>query len=122
MTARHGYYARWQGTEYEASPDGDTVRLYVDAPTEGFTAVSSKRHVRIVPAAEVDGIFYVNTLCTWRGEGFAVLGEHDGWLRLEYVGGKAPVAERLGLEMFDRGVYQAWAPLSEVAEIREEVL
>ncbi len=119
---RHGYYARWRGAEYEASPDGDRVRLYLDAPAEGFMRVSPDRHVRVVPATEVDRLSYVSTMCTWRGEGFAVLGEHDGWLRVEYTGGKAPVAERLGLEMFDRGVYQAWAPRGEVENVREETV
>ncbi|MFI0355608.1 hypothetical protein [Actinomadura sp. 9N407] len=120
MSARQGFYARWRGTEYEASPDGARVRLYLPGPAEGFTAVTPERHVRVVPAAEVERLSYISTMCTWRGEDFIVLGEHDGWLRIEYVGGKAPVAERLGLEMFDRGVYQAWAPRAEVEGIRED--
>ncbi|MFB4317924.1 hypothetical protein [Actinomadura sp. 21ATH] len=122
MKARHGYYARWRGTEYEAGPDGARVRLYLDAPAEGFAEVAPGRHVRVVPAAEIDRLSYVSTVCTWRGESFVVLGEHDGWLRVEYTGGKAPVAEALGLEMFDRGVYQAWAPRGEVEDLREEAV
>jgi hypothetical protein len=70
----------------------------------------------------VDRLAYVNTFCTWRGERFVVLGEHEDWLRVEYVGGKAPVAERLGLEMFDRGVYQAWAPRTEIEDLHEETV
>jgi hypothetical protein len=122
MSARQGYYARWRGTEYEASPDGPQVRLYLPVPAEGFTAVTPERHVKVVPAAEVDHLGYVTTMCTWRGESFVVLGEHDEWMRVEYVGGKAPVAEALGLELFDRGVYQAWAPRAEVDDIREEAV
>ncbi|MFF5261134.1 hypothetical protein ACFY4C_19515 [Actinomadura viridis] len=122
MNVRHGFYARWRGAEYEASPDGPRMRLYLERPADGFTPVAPGRHVRVVPAAEVDGFAYVSTRCTWRGEPFVVLGEHDGWLRVEYVGGKAPVAERLGLEMFDRGVYQAWAPRAEVEDVREEAV
>ncbi|WP_433335659.1 TY-Chap domain-containing protein [Spirillospora sp. CA-294931] len=122
MTVRHGFYARWRGADYEASPDGAQVRLYLARPAEGFSAVAPDRHVRVVPAAEVDRLAYVNTFCTWRGEPFVVLGEHEDWLRLEYTGGKAPVAERLGLEPFDRGVYQAWAPRAEVEDLREEAV
>jgi hypothetical protein len=119
---RHGYYAVFEGTEYEASPDGSQVRLYATSPTEGFTPVLPDRHVRVVPASDVERLAYINTVCTWRGERFVVLGEHEGWLRVEYVGGKAPVAERLGLEMYDRGVYQTWAPSTEVKDMHEEAV
>jgi hypothetical protein len=122
MSIRHGFYAGWRGTEYEASPDGDRVRLYARRHADGFRQVSPDRYVQVVPLAEVDGVRYVTTHCTWRGEPFVVLGEHDGWLRVEYRGGKAPVAERLGLELFDRGVYQAWASKHEVEDLREETV
>ncbi|MFC6883955.1 MULTISPECIES: hypothetical protein [Actinomadura] len=122
MTVRHGFYAGWRGREYEASPDGERVRLYLAGPAEGFTPVTADRHVRVVPAREVEHLTYVSTMCLWRGEPFLVLGEHEDWLRVEYSGGKAPVAERLGLEPFDRGVYQAWAPRNEVKDVREESL
>jgi hypothetical protein len=122
MSIRQGYYAGWRGAEYEASPDGDKVRLYAARQVEGFLQVSPDRFVKVVPVADVDRLRYVTTHCTWRGEPFVVLGEHEGWLRVEYSGGKAPVAERLGLEPFDRGVYQAWASKHEVEDLREETV
>ncbi|GAA1832365.1 hypothetical protein [Actinomadura chokoriensis] len=122
MSIRHGFYAGWRGAEYEASPDGDRVRLYARRHADGFRQVSPDRYVQVVPLAEVDRVRYVTTHCTWRGEPFVVLGEHDGWLRVEYCGGKAPVAEGLGLEPFDRGVYQAWASKHEVEDLREETV
>ncbi|MUN35919.1 hypothetical protein [Actinomadura litoris] len=42
-----------------------------------------------------------------RGEPFVVPGEQDGWPRLEYSGRDVSVAERMGPEPFDRGVYRA---------------
>lgn len=122
MSVRHGFYARWRGAEYEASPDGDRVRLYARRHIDGFKRVAPDRYVRLVPASDVDDLRYVTTHCTWRGEPFVVLGEHEGWLRVEYSGGKVPVAERLGLELFDRGVYQAWASKHEVEDVREETV
>ncbi len=77
------------------------------------------RFVRVVPANEVEDFCYMRTTCTWQGEPFIVLGEADGWLRVEYTGGKAPVARTLGLEEFDFGVYQGWAPVAEVTNMRE---
>jgi len=116
---RDGYVARWRDREYDASPDGDQVRIYQPQPGDGFEQVRPGRYVRVVPASEVDDLAYVRTICLWRGEPFIVLAEHDGWLRVEYTGGRAPVAEALGLEVFDFGVYQGWAPANEVTDIRE---
>lgn len=119
MSVRDGFYAGWRGLEYEAGPDGEEIRLYTGAPAEGFEEVAPGRHVRVVAAGEVDHLSYVITLCTWRGEPFQVLGEHETWLRVEYAGRDPAVAERLGLEMFDLGVYQAWAPRAEVRDLHE---
>jgi hypothetical protein len=116
---RDGYYADWRGKEYEVSPDGTEMRLYSTEPEEGFVQVRPGRYVRVLPADQVANFAYIRTTCTWQGEPFIVLGESDGWLRLEYTGGKAPVARTLGLEEFDYGVYQGWAPLSEVQDLSE---
>jgi hypothetical protein len=116
---RDGYVARWRGQEYEASPDGDDVRIYQRGPGEGFTEVRPDRFVRVLPASEVEEFSYVRTACTWKGEPFIVLAEHGGWLRVEYTGGRWPVVAALGLETFDFGVYQGWAPANEVTDLRE---
>ena len=117
---RDGYLATWRGDEYEASPDGDEVRLYRTDAAEGFEEVRSDRYRRTVPAAEVSDLVYVRATCRWRDAPFVVLGEHEGWLRVEYTGGKAPTAESLGLEEFEFGVYQGWVPASEVTDIGEQ--
>ncbi|MEV4758205.1 hypothetical protein AB0J86_24225 [Micromonospora sp. NPDC049559] len=117
---RDGYLARWRGREYEASPDGDRVRIYQPEPGEGFNEISAGRWVRVLPASEIEELSYVRTTCTWRGQPFIVLAAHDNWLRVEYTGGKWPVAESLGLEAFDFGVYQGWAPAHEVVDLREQ--
>lgn len=116
---RDGYVARWQGKEYDANPDGEVVRIYQPEPGEGFDEVRSDRYVRVVPVDDVDDLAYVRTTCNWKGEPFIVLAEHDGWLRVEYTGGRGPIAQALGLEVFDFGVYQGWAPATEVTELRE---
>lgn len=115
---RDGYVARWRGKEYEASPNGDEVRLYQPGPADGFEPAGPGRYRRIVPAAEAP-LDYVRTGCVWRGEPFLILAEHEGWLRVEYTGGLGPVARQLGLEEFEFGVYQGWAPATEVEDVRE---
>ncbi len=119
MAMRDGFVARFEGNEYEATPDGENVRLYLPEPAEGFTEVREGRYVRVVANSEVDDVCYMRTTCTWRDQPFIVLAEHEAWLRVEYTGGRAPVAKELGLEEFDFGVYQGWAPRSEVVDLRE---
>ncbi len=116
MTTKDWYAARWQGQEYEASPDGNQVRLYHSQPLDGFEEVTPGRYRRIVPDNEVE-LVYVRTTCSWRGQPFIVLGEHETWYRVEYTGGLATIAEQLKLEEFDYGVYQGWAPRSEVRDL-----
>ncbi len=116
---RDGYVARWRGREFEASPDGDEVRVYQPHAGDGFDEVRPGRFVRVLPDAEVEELIYIRTTCTWRGEPFIVLAEHDSWLRVEYSGGRSPVAQALGLEEFDYGVYQGWAPVAEVTDLYE---
>ena len=70
---RDGYVARWRGREYEASPDGDDVRIYLPQPDEGFEEVRPGRFVRVLPISQVDDLCYVRTACSWRGEPFIVL-------------------------------------------------
>jgi hypothetical protein len=117
---RDGYVARWRGQEFEASPDHDDIRLYNVGPADGFTEVRPGRFVRVLPATEVEDLVYVRTTCRWQGEPFIVLAEHDTWLRVEYTGGRWPIAQALGLEAFDFGVYQGWAPAAEVTDLREQ--
>lgn len=116
---RDGYYADWRGDEYECSPDGADVRLYRSDPAEGFIEVRAGRYVRVLQSDQVANFCYIRTTCNWKGEPFIVLGEADGWLRVEYTGGRSPVAQTLGLEEFDYGVYQGWAPAADVTDLRE---
>ncbi|MGI8329679.1 hypothetical protein ACRYCC_06915 [Actinomadura scrupuli] len=120
---RDGFIARWRGVEYEAGPgaDGET-RLYATEPAEGFEEVRAGRHRRIVPTAELDSLRYVRTVCSWKGEPFIIVGEHETWLRVEYIGGRGPVAQRLGLDRVDHGVWQTWAPRAEVQDLHEELI
>jgi hypothetical protein len=119
VVIRDGFAARWRGNEYEASPDGDVIRLYRPDPYEGFEEVRAGRYRKVVPAEDIDELAYVRTTCVWREQPFIVLGEHEGWYRVEYTGGLAPTAAALGLDEFDYGVYQGWAPRTEVSEMRE---
>jgi hypothetical protein len=119
---RDGYIARWQGVEYEASPGPDTaVRLFSTEPLPGFEETRPGRYRRIVAAADVESLHYVRTACTWRDVPFIIVGEHESWLRVEYTGGQAPVAERLGLDRIDQGVWQTWVPRAEVVDLHEEM-
>jgi len=122
---RDGYRARWRGAEYEASPDigpgGSLIRLYSTQERDGFEELAPDRYRRTVPMDEVERLMYVSQVCTCQGEPFQVLEERNEWLRVEYTGGQAPVAERLGLDKVERGVYQAWVRRDDVRGLRDEV-
>ncbi|MFI6927977.1 hypothetical protein ACIBIZ_49165 [Nonomuraea spiralis] len=122
----HFYRARWQGADYVASPEPHAlelwVRLRLTEPADGFEEVEPGCHVRTVPVTEVESLQFVTTECTWRGESFQVHDERDALLLLEYLGGSAPAALALGLERVERGVYRAWVPRAEVADLREQVV
>jgi hypothetical protein len=118
---RDGYVARWRDADYDAVPGVDSeVRLYSSTPGEGFTEVRPGRFVSIVRNDEVESLEYVRSRCTWRGEPFVVIGEHAGWVRLEYTGGRAPIAAALELETVDAGVYQIWVSREEIDQLHEE--
>jgi hypothetical protein len=116
---RDGYVVSWRGREYDAAPDGDAVRIYAPEAGDGFDEVRPGRYVRVLQPDEYDDMVYVRTTCTWRGQPFIVLAEAGAWLRVEYTGGRAPIARQMGLEEFDFGVYQGWAPGHEVRDLYE---
>ena len=118
---KDGYVARWRNTDYDAVPgvDGE-IRLYTMAPAEGFEETRPGRFVHVLREDEVESLRYVRTRCTWRGEPFVVIGEHEGWVRLEYAGGRGPVAAALDLDRVDIGVYQTWVSRDELHELHEE--
>ena len=116
---RDGYVVNWHGREYDAAPDGENVRIYATEAGDGFEEVRPGWYVRVLKPGEYGDLVYVRTTCSWRGEPFIVLAESETWLRLEYTGGRAPVAQELGLEEFDFGVYQGWAPRDEIDNLHE---
>lgn len=118
---RDGYVARWRGTDYEASPGADgAVRLYTAEPSEGFEETQPGRYRLVVDLTEIESLRYARTTCVWQGEPFVVVGEHEAWLRVEYTGGRAEVADRLGLDRIDHGVWQAWAPRDDVMQLTSD--
>jgi hypothetical protein len=123
---RDGYVARWRGIDYEASPDISagqvSVRLYQTHPAPSFEELAPGRHRLVVPLSEVERLSHVSEICTWRGQPFRVVDRRGADLLVEYTGGQAPVAEQLGLDRVDRGVYRRWIAATEAEAIRDEVL
>ncbi len=120
------YRARWNGVEYDVAPDFDGEQLWMrlrrSAPGDGFEQVAPDCYVRPVLATECDQIMFVTTVCEWRREPCQVHDERDDELLLEYTGGRVPVAQQLGLERIERGVYRGWVPRDEVLGLRENTV
>ncbi|MET9342252.1 hypothetical protein [Nonomuraea sp. NPDC003804] len=120
------YRARWRGADYPASPEASALEVWLrlrrEDPAEGFTEVEQGCHVMTVPAAECEAVWFVTTVCTWRGTEFMVLAERDGEVLLEYLGGSAPEAVALGMERVERGVYRRWVTRDDVGELQERAV
>ncbi|WP_205752218.1 hypothetical protein [Cryptosporangium phraense] len=123
---RAGYLARWRGEDFEAfpapTPEGLWVRLYADRPRDGFDFVREGRYRRVVLGAEVERIVYLRPVALWRGEPFLLRSDENGWAHLEYTGGDAATAARLGCAAGERGVYSVRARVSELTGVRSEAI
>lgn len=115
-----GYRARWRGTEYEASPDGGLVRLFVDHPTKGFDRIRSDRFRRLVPLDDLEWFGYLRTVGSFRGEPVVLVAERGDQVCVEYTGGRAPTAGELGLPAAEFGVYRGWVGRGEVSGVTEQ--
>jgi hypothetical protein len=123
---RAGYLARWQGQEYEAfpapTPEGLWVRLYTDRPEPGFDRVRDGRYRRVVLPSDLEQLVYARPVATWRDQPFLLRSREGGWAHLEYTGGSAAVAAKLGCTPIERGVYQVRVPSDELRGVRMETV
>ena len=55
----------------------------------------------------------------WRGSQCTVLAVEAGWARLRLCRPDPANVATMGAQCYERGVYEAWAPLPEVAEGRD---
>ncbi|SHN03523.1 hypothetical protein [Cryptosporangium aurantiacum] len=123
---RAGYLARWQGSEYEAfpapTPEGLWIRLYTDRPEPGFDRVREGRYRRVVLPSALEQLAYVRPVAMWRDQPFLLRSREGGRAHLEYTGGNAAVAARLGCTRVERGVYEIRVPSDELTGIRTETV
>ncbi|GAA4218988.1 hypothetical protein [Actinocatenispora rupis] len=118
---REGMFLVWRDQIYPANTDGARLLIYTDAPAEGFRQTAPGRYERDVTDEDVNGA-YVSTIGTWRGVPVKALYEHGDHIRIEYTGGRADVAESLGMERVDKGVYQIWTTRQELLDLHETAL
>ncbi|MEU4326094.1 hypothetical protein [Nonomuraea dietziae] len=120
------YRVRWRGADYPASPESSGLELWLrlrrEEPAEGFTEVEKGCHVKTVPATACEALWFVTTVCRWRGVEYLVHAQREGEVLLEYQGGSAPEAVALGLQRVERGVYRRWVPRAEVSELKERTV
>jgi hypothetical protein len=84
VTSPNGYRAGFDGAEFDASPDGDLVRLYSTEAVTGFELVGTGRYRRLVPAADLDWFGYLRSTATVDGHDAVVIEVRDGHALIEY--------------------------------------
>lgn len=117
MRVMLGYRAMWAGEEYEASPAGQTVRLYAKGPVPGFAPIKSDRYLRIVPAAEIERFWHVRMVAQVDGVRVVLLAGHDGHVLVEYVDDPDRTVE--GVIRMEPGVYWRWVEAGALHGVRE---
>jgi hypothetical protein len=92
----------YRGQEYEAIAD----------PPDEFRVLAMTRAARY----PVDAVARRGRYATWRGAACLVLREEAGWLRLRLRRPDQETLAALGAQCYERGIYEAWAPVSEVTD------
>jgi hypothetical protein len=115
MTGVNGFRAVWDGAEYDASPDGELVRLYAPGPAPGFDLVAAHRYRRMVLAADVEWLGYVRTTASVAGRPVVVVDVVDGRALIEYHDADGWQPE-CGPEI---GVWRVWVSEAELTNRAE---
>jgi hypothetical protein len=92
----------FRGEEYEA---------LADPPTE-FRVLAMTRAARY----PVESLLRRTRFARWRGALGTVLSTDASWLRIRLCQPDPANVAELGAQCYERGVYEAWAPATEVAE------
>jgi hypothetical protein len=87
MSLHNGYRARWNDTEYEASPDGQLVRLYAGTAEPGFEMVGPGRFRKLVLVTDLDWFGYVRSTARHDGTAVVIADLHDGHALVDYANG-----------------------------------
>jgi len=95
----------FRGEEYDAVAD----------PPDEFRVLAMTRAARY----QVDSLARRTHYARWRGALCTVLALEANWARLRLCRPDPENVARLGAQCYERGVYEAWAPLPEVAEGRD---
>lgn len=115
---REGLFVTWRKEMYPVSIELTGVFIYADKPLDGFREVAPGRYERNVMNDDIVGT-YISTVGTWRGAPVKALYDDGDRVRIEYIGGQAPLAESLGMDRVDKGVYQTWASRADLPDLHE---
>ncbi|GIF97282.1 hypothetical protein [Catellatospora citrea] len=95
----------FRGEEYEAVAD----------PPEEFRVLAMSRAARY----PVESLLRRTRYAHWRGAPCTVLGADSTWVRLRLCRPDPQNVAALGAQCYERGVYEAWAPATEVTDAQD---
>jgi hypothetical protein len=95
----------FRGEEYEAVAD----------PPEDFRVLAMSRAARY----PVESLCRRTRYAHWRGAPCTVLATDSTWARLRLCRPDPQNVAELGAQCYERGIYEAWAPVSEITEAQD---
>jgi hypothetical protein len=93
---------------------GEMYDAIADPPDE-FRVAAKVRAARF----PVETIARRTVYARWRGALCTVVRDEAGWMRVRPCSPDGETIGRLGAQCVERGIYETWAPATEVAEVRE---
>jgi hypothetical protein len=114
--------------EYFAIPDAPT-RLMGEHRGQSYEAIADPRQDEFLILAKVRALRHVVTAPTrhtpqviWRDTPCTVIRVSDGWLRLRLRRPDNDALERTGASCVERGLYETWAPATDIYDSGESTL
>lgn len=120
---RRGQYAQYKGKEYEADysfEDKTYTLTSLDKQDieHGFELFAEGRYFRDVPASEIEALYEIETFGLYKGEKVLLFAYWQG--QYEMRTGSRQLADELGFELAEPGIYRKMIPTDDIEQIWEE--
>lgn len=120
---RTGQYARYRGEEYQAGYSFEDktytlTSLDKQVVEHEFELFAEGRYFRDVPASEIEALYEIETFGLYKGEKVMLFSYWQGQYELRT--GSRKLADELGFELAEPGIYRKMIPTDDIERVWEE--